>query len=82
MSEKSHYQRIIKYMPTNFRVLISKRTGASPSLISKILKGERTDKHGVILEAYKIAHEQMKKQIKDTAELERLQKELSQYSAA
>lgn len=68
-------------MPRNFRQILKNATGASRSLIDKILREERPDNYGVILEAYKIANEQMKKQINNASELERLKKELNEHAA-
>lgn len=52
----NHYICLKKYLPRGYRKDISQATGASISLINKVLRGEAEDTKGIIPEAYKIAN--------------------------
>lgn len=56
MSTTNHYLCLKKYLPRGYRKDISQETGASISLINKVLRGEAEDTKGIIPEAYRIAN--------------------------
>lgn len=57
MSSTNHYICLKKYLKRGYRQSIKEATGASISLINKVLRGEVEDSKGIIPEAYRIANE-------------------------
>ncbi|MDD4515417.1 hypothetical protein [Massilibacteroides sp.] len=79
--EKSHYQRLKKYLPRGYRKIIFENTGASESLIDHVLRGLREDNKGILTEAYRLAVEEQKKKNSNSIKLDLLQKELNNSKA-
>jgi hypothetical protein len=75
--EKSTYEVLKEYLNKGYRLRIQAVTGCSISLISKVLRGEVEDKRGIIVEAYRIANEQIEKMAKDAKELAELKAKIS-----
>lgn len=61
MSSTNHYICLKKYLKRGYRKTISEATGASISLINKVLRGDVEDSKGIIPEAYRIANDVKKK---------------------
>lgn len=66
---KNIYQEIKDYLPRGYRIQIKQVTGASISLINKVLRGVVEDNKGIVVEAYKIAAEEKKRRKKLSNEL-------------
>lgn len=79
--QKSHYQKLKKYLPRGYRKTIFESTGASESLIDHVLRGLREDNKGILTEAYRLAVEEQKKKNSNSIKLDLLIKELNNSKA-
>lgn len=70
--DKNIYKEISDFLPRGYRIKIKRNTGASISLINKVLRGEVNDTRGIIVEAYKIAGEEIKRRKKLSNEFDSL----------
>lgn len=68
-SKENHYLKLKAYLPKGYRIRISENTGASISLINKVLRGTIDDTKGILVEAYRIANEFVDKKASDAKEL-------------
>jgi hypothetical protein len=73
MSKSTHYDKLKKYLPKGYLIEINVNTGASISLISKVLREERIDSKGILVEAYRIANAEKNRQEEKAKELASLE---------
>jgi len=78
MAEQTHYQKLRKFFPRRYLLDIEAKTGASISLINKVLRNERKDTKGILVEAYSIANLEKERQIRDAKKLATLQQSLKE----
>lgn len=76
MSKSTHYNKIKKYLTKGYLQEISTNTGASISLINKVLRNMRPDTKGILVEAYRIANIEKKRQEKNAKEFACLEESL------
>lgn len=76
MYKSTHYDKLKRYLTKGYLKEIKNLTGASISLINKVLREERPDTKGIIVEAYRIANAEKKRQEKNAEELESLKNQL------
>lgn len=79
---KNHYQAFKDYLPPQYRKMIQKETGASISLIDKVIRGFMVDNKGILLSFYRIVNEHISKLEKTNSELEKLKEKIKKYQAA
>jgi len=77
MTNENHYLKLKSYLPKGYRLRISESTGASVSLINKVLRGTVDDTKGILVEAYRIANEFVEKMASDANELAILKDKIS-----
>ena len=70
----NHYEKLEKYLPRGYITLIRNECGVSTSLINKVLRGERDDTKGILVQAYKIANDEKARQEAEAKELASLKK--------
>lgn len=73
----NHYKQLRKYLPKGYLQEISITTKASISLINKVIRGLREDNKGILVELYRIASDEKKKQDKNSRKLENFIKSIS-----
>jgi hypothetical protein len=71
------YEKLKAYLPKGYRIRISKKTGASVSTINMVLRGLMKDNKSIVLEAYRIADEEVKRIAKDAKELAMLRSKIA-----
>lgn len=77
----NHFLKLKGLLPKGYRIAIKNATGASISTINFVLRGERPDNDGIILEAYKIARNVLKKKTTNAKKLAEVQEELNKLSS-
>ena len=66
----NHYKKLRKFLPNGYLQSIAKETNASISLVNKVIRGIREDKKGILVELYRIANTEKKKQVKNEKNLQ------------
>lgn len=77
----NHFLKLKGFLPRGYRITIKNATGASISTINLVLRGERPDNDGIVLEAYKIAKDVLKKKTTNAKKLAEIQKELNRLAS-
>ena len=73
---KNIYKELKDFLPRGYRIKIKQLTGASISLINKVLRGEVEDNKGIIVESYKIATEEKNRRQTLSNELSNLENKI------
>lgn len=73
----NHYKQLREFLPKGYLQEISITTKASISLINKVIRGLREDNKGILVELYRIASDEKKKQNKNSRKLENFIKSIS-----
>lgn len=73
----NHYIKLRKHLPQGYLQEISETTKTSISLINKVIRGLREDNKGILVELYRIAAEEKKKQAKYDKKLAILKKRIN-----
>jgi len=77
----NHFELLRDSFPVGYRLRIQSETGASISLINKVLRGELSDSKGIVVSAYNIANEEQLRRKNDARRLGILQKKLQEINA-
>lgn len=77
MAKINPYEQLKNYFPKGYLLEIHEKTGASISLINKVLRNLREDKKGILVHAYRIANAEKARQQKNAKDLASLEKSLN-----